>query len=176
MQIILRILFAIFTPISNADAEGLHRFAPDEVTVDRAYEHVWAARIAAAVYNVDPDMVLAIGYHESRFEDGAVSNESEGRVSCGTMTPYPTSACAKKTLLAQYLDGTRHLAIDWGRASGVRDAREVLLGFAGGYALIRACRHGPVLRYQISGDDLCKTPEVFAWIRMRIREARKPST
>jgi hypothetical protein len=173
MQIFLRIMLAIFTPTSDADAEGLHRFAPNEVTVNRAYAHVWAARVAATTYGVDGDMVLAIGYHESHFEDGAVTAEKGGLVSCGAMTPYPTSACPRKSLLAQYLDGTRHWVIDWRRAGNVHNEHEVLLGYAGGYHLIRGCRLGPVLRHVTWGDDLCRTPEVFAWIRDRIRATRQ---
>jgi len=174
MQILLRVLLAILTPTSDEDAEGLHRFAPNEVTIDAAYAHVWSARVAAAVYGVDSDLVLAIGYHESHFTDNVVSNEPGRRVSCGAMTPYPqTSKCVSKSLLEQYLDGTRHLAVDWGRAGDVRNAREALLGYAGGYYLIRGCRQGPMLRYGTSGDDLCRTPEVFGWIRTRIRAARQ---
>ena len=172
-QIFLRVLLAILTPTSDADAEGLHHFAPNEVTVDAAREHLWAARVASAVYDVDVDMTIAIAYHESRLHDGAVGPESGGRVSCGAMTPYPTERCEKKSLLAQYLDGTRHWAVDWRRAGDVRDEREVLLGFAGGYRLIRACRQGPVLRHGTWGDDLCRTPEVFAAIRARIVAARQ---
>lgn len=173
MQILLRIMIAIFSPTSDADAEALHRFSPGEVTVTQAYGHVWAARVAAAVYNVDADMVLAISWHESRFTDNLVSPESGGRVSCGAMTPYPMKRCGSKALLAQYLDGTRHWAVDWGKAGDVRNAREMLLGYVGGYALIRICRRGPYLRYRTKGDDLCKTPEVFASIRAQIRKARR---
>ncbi|HSX22551.1 MAG TPA: hypothetical protein VLE97_07245 [Gaiellaceae bacterium] len=173
MEFLIRIAIAFLTPTSDADAEALHRFSPEEVSVDRAYEHVWAARVAAAVYNVDADMVLAISWHESRFTDNVVAAEPGRRVSCGAMTPYPTAKCVAKSLLEQYLDGTRHWAVDWGRAGDVRNDREVLLGYAGGYYLIRACRQGPVLRYETRGDDLCKTPEVFGWIRSRIVAARK---
>jgi hypothetical protein len=174
MQILLHVLLAIFTSTSDADAEGLHRFDPNEVTVDQARDHVWAARVAATYYNVDVDMVLAIGWHESRFTDSVVAVEPGGRVSCGAMTPYPTRTCKKKTLLEQYFDGTKHWAVDWRRAGDVRNEREVLLGYAGGYHLIRACRQGPVLRHETEGDDLCKTPEVFMGIRNRIRAARMP--
>jgi hypothetical protein len=170
-QILLRVLLAILTPTSDADAAGIHRFAPNEVTADAARDHVWAARVAAAMYDVDADMVLAIAYHESRFHDGAVGPESGDRVSCGAMTPFPTAACEKKSLLAQYLEGTRHWAVDWRQAGDVRDEREVLLGYAGGYHLIRACRQGPVLRHGTWGDDLYRTPEVFEAIRTRIRAA-----
>lgn len=175
MQILIRIALAIFTPTSDADAAALHRFAPSYVAVDAAREHVWAARVAAAAYDVDADMVLAISYHESRFTDNVVSTEPGGRVSCGAMTPYPTKTCVAKPLLAQYLDGARHWAIDWRRAGDVRSDREALLGYAGGYYLIRGCRQGPMLRYKTSGDDLCKTADVFAGIRSQIRAARRPA-
>lgn len=174
--IFLRVALAILTPTSDVDAEGLHRFAPNEVTVERAREHVWAARAAATIYDVDVDTVLAISYHESHFQEDVATAESGGRVSCGAMTPYPTSACSPRSLLSQYLDGTRHWAIDWRRARDVRDAREALLGYAGGYRLIRMCRQGPVIRRGARGDDLCRTPDVFARIRARIRAARRTTT
>lgn len=172
LHVVFRVAIAMLTPPTDADAAGLHRFAPNEVSSDRARDHVWAARVAAAFYGVDADMVLAIGYHESHFTESAVGPESGGRVSCGTMTPYPTNVCVPRSLLGQYLDGTRHWVIDWRRARDVRGDHEALLGYAGGYALIRACRRGHVLRHATYGDDLCRTPEVFGWIRSRIRSAR----
>lgn len=173
IHVLLRVAIALLTPTSDADAQALHRFAPEEVTVDQAREHVWAARVAAATYDVDADAVLAIAYHESHFAEDAVTRESGGRVSCGSMTPYPTARCSRKSLLGQYLDGARHWAVDWRRAGDVHGDHEALLGYAGGYALIRACRQGPVLRHQTSGDDLCRTPEAFWRIRARIRAARR---
>lgn len=173
MQILLRIMLAIATPTSDADAEALVRFAPSYLTIDSARDHVWAARVSAAIYEVDADMVLAISFHESRFTDNVVSAEPGNRVSCGAMTPYPTKTCVPKPLLAQYLDGTWHWAVDWRRAGDVRSDREALLGYAGGYRMIRRCRQGPVLRHGDRGDDLCRTPEVFAQIRSRIVTARE---
>ena len=184
LSVILRVMIAVFTPPSDAEIEGLHRFAPEEVSVEHARAHVWCARVAAAIYDdsvglvrhVDTDMVLAIDYHESHFTDGAVGPEAGGRVSCGAMTPTPTDHCEKKPLLSQVLEGTRHLIVDWGTAGDVRSEREAYLGYAGGYVAIRKCRVGPVLRYGDHGDDLCMTPEVFAWIRSRIQETRRPRT
>ena len=173
INVLLRVAIALITPATDTDAVALHRFAPEEVTVDRARVHVWAARVAAATYGVDADMVLAISYHESHFAENATTPESGGRVSCGAMTPYPTRTCGQKSLLDQYLDGARHWAVDWRHAGDVHGEHEALLGYAGGYALIRKCRRGPVLRHQTSGDDLCRTPEVFGWIRARIRAARQ---
>jgi hypothetical protein len=176
LLLILRFVIAVLTPVSEADAVGLHRFSPDEVSVDHAYQHVWAARVAAVVYDVDADMILAVAWHESRFTDNVVAQEPGRRVSCGALTPYPTQRCVSKSLLEQYFDGAHHWAIDWRRAGDVRSDREAWLGFAGGYYLIRACRQGPVLRFKTYGDDLCLTPEVFAGIRDRIRRARQPRT
>jgi hypothetical protein len=173
MLILIRIALAIFTPTSDADAEALHRFAPRYVTVDGARAHVWSARVAATAYGVDVDTILAISWHESRFTDNVVSRERGARVSCGVMTPFPRKTCTPKSLLAQYLDGTRHWAVDWQRAGDVRSEREALLGYAGGYRLIRRCRQGPVLRHTTHGDDLCRTPEVFAAIRAGIVRARQ---
>ena len=172
MEMLIRLAIALFTPPSLDDAEALNRFAPRYVSVEAAREHIWAARVAAAVYDVDADMTIAIAYHESRFSDNVVAKEPGGRVSCGAMTPYPTKTCTSKSLVEQYLDGARHWAVDWRRAGDVRNDREALLGYAGGYYLIRSCRQGPVLRNKTSGDDLCRTPEVFAQIRGRIRAAR----
>ena len=174
MEILIRITIALFTPPGMDDAEALNRFAPKYVSVEAAREHIWAARVSAAVYDVDADMVLAISYHESRFTDGVVAPERGGRVSCGAMTPYPTKRCEPKSLLAQYLDGTRHWAVDWKRAGGIRNEREALLGYAGGYALIRRCRQGAVLRHKTHGDDLCATADVFKGLRARIVRARQP--
>ena len=173
MEMLIRIAIAFFTPTSIDDAEALNRFAPKYVSIEAAREHIWAARVSAAVYDVDADMVLAISYHESRFTDGVVAAESGGRVSCGAMTPYPTKTCETKPLLAQYLDGTRHWGVDWKRAGGIRNEREALLGYAGGYSLIRRCRQGAVLRHKTHGDDLCATADVFNGLRARIVRARQ---
>lgn len=175
MQLIFRILLALVTPTSSAEAAGLHRFAPEEVTVENAYVHVWAARVAATRYSVDMYMVLAVSYHESRFQIDVVTPAPGGRVACGVMTPYPTIRCNQKTLLEQYFDGTRHWAVDWRGARGVRNEKEALLGYAGGYLLIRHCRQGPVLRYKTHGDDLCRTPNVFNSLREHIHTALQPS-
>jgi hypothetical protein len=173
MEMLIRIAIALFSSPSLDDAEALHRFAPQYVSVDSARDHIWAARVSAAVYDVDADMVLAISYHESRFTDGVVAAEPGGRVSCGAMTPYPTKTCETKPLLAQYLDGARHWAVDWRRAGDIRSEREALLGYAGGYALVRRCRQGSVLRHKTHGDDLCATADVFNGLRARIVRERR---
>lgn len=169
---ILRIAIAALTPVSDADAIALHRFSPEEITIEHARDHIWAARVAAVAYTVDENMILAIAFHESNMREDAVSHEPGGRVSCGSMTPTPVNHCTKKPLLAQILEGTRHWAVEWQEARGVRSEHEALLGVAGGYRGIYKCRQGPVLRYGDHGDDLCLTPEVFWRLRDRIRAAR----
>jgi hypothetical protein len=176
MEMLIRLALAFISPPSTEDAEALNRFAPQYVSVASARDHLWAARVAAAAYDVDADMVLAISYHESRFTNGVVAAEPGGRVSCGAMTPYPTKACETKSLLAQYLDGARHWGVDWKRAGDVRNEREALLGYAGGYYLIRSCRKGAVLRNKTHGDDLCATADVFNGLRARIVRARQVKT
>jgi hypothetical protein len=173
LLLVLQIVIAAFSPVSDSDAIALHRFSPEEITVEHARDHIWAARVAAAAYSVDENMILAIAYHESRMHENAVGPESGGRVSCGSMTPSPVAFCEKKPLLAQILEGTRHWAVEWREAPGVYGEHEALLGVAGGYRGIRACRLGPVLRYGDHGDDLCLTPEVFWRLRDRIRAARQ---
>lgn len=65
LHVLLRVALAIFTPPTDADAQAPRRFAPEEVTVDHARARVWAARVAAAVYGVDPDAkYLREGAHE----------------------------------------------------------------------------------------------------------------
>jgi hypothetical protein len=203
MQIFIRIVLAIFTPTSDADAEGLHRFAPGEVTVDRAYGHVWAERVAAAVYGIDTDkkfaasamqgrvmiaallalllttdaaveqlhrtapayltieqarvhyaaaraaewktgeraeLLLAVAWHESRYDAAAITPEPGGRVSCGVLTPYPTSHCEQRSLVEQYIDGAHHLA-GWRRICH-GDEWCTLTALAGGGGLVALCRAG----------------------------------
>lgn len=169
LVLVLRVVLAILTPPAPSAAKALHRFAPHEITVDQARAHVWSATIAATRYSVDTDMVLAISYHESRFTPNVVTVGPAGRVACGAMTPYPTTQCSHQPLLMQYLEGTRHWALDWRTAPDVRSEREALLGYAGGYYLIRLCRKDP-------SWDACQTPDAFEKIRQQIISARREQT
>jgi hypothetical protein len=176
-MIFLRILFVFLRGVSDEDARGLYTYASAysaQMTIDGAREHLVSARIAGAFYDVDPDLLLAIARHESNLESNTVTPEPGHRVSCGVMTPKPMASCSDESLVGQYMDGAHHLMMDWGRVGDVRSRREMLLGFAGGYGLIRGCRRGPVLRHGEYGDDLCRTPEVFYWMRAQIRAARYP--
>lgn len=170
MQIFFRILLAIFTPTSDADAEALHRFAPHEVTIADARAHVWAARVAATAYGMDADLLLAIAWHESRYEVNARGSESGGRVSCGVMQPTPVVTCPAANMLDGYLEGAKHLR-GWIVAMH-SDEHAALVGYAGGYRLLTACTQGSV--FIRSAVDACRTPEIFRVLAGRIaRERRK---
>jgi hypothetical protein len=167
LTILLRVVIAVLTPTSDADAEGLHRFAPQDVTVEQAREHVWAARVAAATYDLDPDELLSVSWHESRFVPNVVSHEPSGRVSCGVMTPVPQQPpCPIEPLVGQYLAGAGHLREWYDAARGNRWA--ALVGLAGGYALVALCtKEAP------PGNRGCAYPAYLEWIEGRIRAARE---
>jgi soluble lytic murein transglycosylase-like protein len=100
---------------TTAEAEALRSTAPAYLTPWSAGQHLGAARIAAASYDVDAAAILAIAYHESRFFVGTRTHEppdSGGpRVSCGVMTPVPKRYCDAQdlTLLGGYQAGAAHL-------------------------------------------------------------------
>jgi len=168
-------LVLIFVP--DADVLAFAHTAPEQLELEVARAHYAAAFAAGVVHDVAPELLLSIAAHESRYQHAAVGPESGGRVSCGAMTPEPVAACPRgATLLDEYMAGATHLRT-WYAAGDVRDRREALLGYAGGYRLIRACRAGSVnVERQGRTIDLCNTPDVFiargAWIRRAIQRGR----
>lgn len=135
--------------------------------------HLLAARAAGEAYKLDPDLLLAIAWRESRYQVDAVTKERSGKLSCGVMmTTEPLGKpCPAPDVFTGYMQGASHLA-SWMRLAG-GDQRKALLGYAGGYPMIRACSDGgQLLRVRAGREvDLCKTPELAraAWIR-RVRE------
>jgi len=142
MSIIFIILNALLAPPS--DAEALRSTAPSYLTAETAKEHLFAARVAGGVYDVDPDLLLAIAYYESRYTVNVVGPEVRGKHACGVLQPTMERACdTAPTLLNGYIEGAAHVR-DWVRAArGNMDM--AMLGYAGGYALINACAEGEVL-------------------------------
>lgn len=135
--------FLIYVLIAIDPGDGgvaLARTAPQDLTVERASAHLWAARVAAVATGTDADVLLSIAWHESRYTD-AVTPERGDRASCGAMTPTPVARCAPRSLLDQYLDGARHLRA-WIDAA----PHAYFLGYAGGYHLIRLCTEDPQAR------------------------------
>jgi hypothetical protein len=173
LDFVLHLALALGLGPSPSDVEALRRTASEPVSAQAAADHLTAARAAAERYGVDANLLLAIADHESRYTD-ATTPEVGGRVSCGAMTPTPIARCAHDGILVDYLRGAEHLAGWIAAARG--DLRGALLGYAGGYVLLRACAEGPVLRDRPGGQvDLCSTPDVFLrrarWIR---REMSRP--
>lgn len=152
---------------SSSDADALRRTSPAYLDAPTAHAHLAAARVAGVVHRVDPYLLLAIAYRESRYELDAITHEKSGKLSCGQMqiTMPKGEPCPAPALLEGYLAGAAHLA-EWRRAT--RSARDALLGYAGGYGMIRACHRGRIVREQGGVEiDLCSTPEVrrAAWMR-----------
>lgn len=176
MMTFLKVLFWLVSlTVSDDEIESLRASAPTYLDTASATEHLTAAKLAASRYHVDPRLILSIAHHESRYAYQATTLELGGKVSCGVMTPEPTydrTACSRATasILDGYLAGAAHLR-DWMNATGSR--RAALLGYAGGWRLINACKLGPVLRGG-TGDDLCRTPDVFE-ARAKLIRAR-PNT
>src|SRR4029077_5292767 len=140
----IELLFRVVVLLaSNHDAEALQRTAPEPIEIEVARENLAAARIAGIAYRIDPDLALAVAAHESRYKADAIGPESGGRVSCGSMTPEPVANCsARQTTLDGYLAG---VAPRRGWIGATASMHEALLGYAGGYRLIKACRVGPVV-------------------------------
>jgi len=165
---ILMLVASVLTAPGRADA--LRETAPRDLTRDTAAAHLAAASIAGFLTDTDPALLLAIAHHESRYVFRAVARERGKKVSCGVMTPVPThdrEACADATssMLAGYLAGARHLKT-WSDACH-GDRRCTLIGYAGGYALIRACARGENLRG-------CRVPGVFEARAAAIERAWRP--
>jgi len=171
---ILHLFLSLF---STGPADGLRSTAPQYLTLESAQEHLFAASVAAIAHDVDRDLLLALGHHESRYQHAAISMEAHGKVSCGVLTPIPTydrKACAEATAspLAGYLVGARHLR-EWIDACRGHETCG-LLGYAGGWRAIRACANGPVIIRP--GVDGCQTPQVFRWRAALIRRAIAKAT
>lgn len=184
---IIAILLACATPLS--DGEALQRTSPTygakglPMTAELAREHVVHARIAAAIVGegIEADDLLAIAWHESRYDPTVSTNEGPGRWwanygagpgaysrtrwSCGVMTPSPKPSCEPHELEMSggYLAGAMHLAVWMRQCRGNRIC--ALNGYAGG-----------ATDRQVPGY---KTWQVFtmraAWIRKERDRKERPT-
>lgn len=161
------------------DARALQSTAPSYLpSVELAAEHLGAARWAGAQYGVDPDLLLAIAFRESRYQVKAVTKETSGKLSCGLMmvTMPKGTPCPDESILAGYLAGAAHMR-EWMQAT--RSQHDALLGYAGGYPMIKKCQEGPIMRVRAGREvDLCSTPELLRarWIRRARGSARAKSS
>lgn len=181
---ILLILLGLL--VGDDEANALRSTAPIPgnpgryyLTTEAAREHIVAARSAALETGTDPNLLLAIAHHESRYDHTVTNpNEPDGKTSCGVMTPEPLARCPKTmTVMSGYREGARHLRqwIDSCANDRLRRCapfgvfRGALIGYAGGWRAIGKCTAGPV--WIRPGVDGCRTPEVFRWREQLIRRA-----
>lgn len=147
MEQLIAAIFTLFTSMLDAPAaEALVATAKDtRLTVKTAAQHVAAARFAGAVTSIDPDLLLAIAHHESRYEPTVIGPLVRGKRACGVLQHVPTAKrCPEPSILRDYVNGARHLAT-WIRAQR-GDLKRALVGYAGGYALLELCRRGEAPR------------------------------
>lgn len=171
MSIIL-ILLALLCPSPEA-VEALRQSAPKYLTTESAQAHYTASQAAAVWYGVEPELLLAIAYRESKYTVDTVGPTVRGKVACGVMQPLMETSCSTQTLLDGYMTGAKHLRhwLDTKTCRGV--LRCAMLGYAGGYALLRACADGPVLVDRNGRQfDLCTIPAITFARAKRIQPHR----
>lgn len=173
MSIIL-VLLSLLVP--DSDAAALQKTAPSYLTVETARMHLAAARVAAEIHDVDADLLLSVAWFESRYTVNTVGPNVRGKHACGVLQPTMETACAQApTLLGGYLQGAKHVREWIDAAHG--NMRTAMLGYAGGYALIKACAEGEVLVVRGGRQvDLCTVVDArlnrVRWIqRARTRAA-----
>lgn len=157
---------------ASADIEALRTTAPEPIGRDVAAEHLAAARVAGAELDVDPDLLLSIAAHESRYTNARTPENGGTMESCGPMTPEPLARCRRASTYDGYRAGAAHLR-GW-LAATRGNMRRALVGYAGGYRLLAACDAGPVIVTRRGKQlDVCNTPDVFLAGAARIRRARE---
>ena len=147
MEQILAAVFTLFTSLADVPAaEALMATAKDtRLTVGTATQHVAAARFAGVLTNIDPDLLLAIAHHESRYQPAVVGPLVRGKRACGVLQHVPIAGkCPQPSLLRDYVNGAKHLA-GWIHAQR-GDLKRALIGYAGGYHLLGMCDRGEAPR------------------------------
>jgi hypothetical protein len=147
MEQLIAAVFTLFTSIVDVPAaEALVSTAKDtKLTVETATLHVASARFAGILTDIDPDLLLAISHHESRYQPTVVGPLVRGKRACGVMQHVPiTTKCPEPSILRDYVNGAKHLA-GWIRAQR-GDLKRALIGYAGGYALLDLCDRGEAPR------------------------------
>lgn len=149
--------------VSPAEGAALASTAPAYLDAERGADHLRWARVAGAAHDLDPDLLLAIAWHESRYSPGEVTRESRHRVSCGVMTPVPhAAACSAWELSVPggYWEGARHLRT-WldicrgrDRLHDSRYVRCAVLAYAGGGWLVGKCARDRAAEIR-PGTDAC---------------------
>jgi hypothetical protein len=157
---ILITLLTVFLSTTDAEVDAFRSTAPRYLTTETAREHLVYARVAAAEYGVDADLLLAIAWFESRYTVNAIGPTVRGKRACGVMQPIMEGACPKDpSLLGGYLQGAWHVQTWLKAARG--DMKTAMLGYGGGYALIDKCKQGPLMVERGGRDvDLCTIADI----------------
>lgn len=166
MEQVIVAVFTLFTSlVDRPAAEALVATAKDtRLTVEVAAQHVAAARFAAVLTDIDPDLLLAISHFESRYEPTAVGPLVRGKRACGVLQHVPIAdKCPEPSLLRDYVNGAGHLA-EWIRAQR-GNINRALIGYAGGYVLLDLCDRGAAPR-------TCSIARVHLSRAKRIKRAR----
>ena len=145
-EVIVALLTLFTSLVDRPAAKALISTAKDtRLTVEVAAQHVAAARFAAILTDIDPDLILAIAHHESRYQSAVVGPLVRGKRACGVMQHVPIKGkCPTPSILRDYVNGARHLA-EWINAQR-GDLKRALIGYAGGYHLLEKCDRGEALR------------------------------
>lgn len=163
----------------QAESNALRQTAPAYLESDLvAAAHLAGSTYAGDAFSVDPAVLLAIAYRESRYTLGVVGHEVKGRHACGLMQPMMHGdGCREQSVLEGYLEGASHLRTWLDTKTCRGDLHCALLGYGGGYALIRGCAVGPVVveRNGKRADFCTFIPNSItvraAWIRTRLARA-----
>lgn len=172
------IVWYLFAVPSASDVDAFQKFAPAYLTTETAREHLSGARIAGHVHGIDPDLMLAIAWYESRYTVAAVGPAVSGKRACGVMQPLMHGgACPAQTLVSGYLEGAEHLRTWLDTKTCHGNLHCALLGYAGGYALLKRCGDGPVpVERGGRSIDLCRgASDVRIAMARRIQWLRRHS-
>jgi hypothetical protein len=141
-EVLLRLVVLVQDP---RDVEALKRTAPSYLTNETASANLAAAQIAGAHSGIQPEILLAIAWHESRYQLGVIGPLVRGKRACGLMQQIPIKGpCPEPSILRDYVNGAQHLA-GWIHAQR-GDLKRALIGYAGGYALLDLCDRGKAPR------------------------------
>jgi len=149
MLTFISLLTALVTTLGlarQAESDALRQTASSYLTAQGAAHHLAAATFAGELFSIDPTLLLAIAYRESRFTPGLRGPEVRGKHACGLMQPLMhVQECPEQTVFGGYLEGAGHLRewLDTKECHG--DTKCALLGYSGGYSLLRGCSRGEVL-------------------------------
>lgn len=175
------IIWVLTATASPSDVAAFQRFAPQYLTTDTARDHLVSARYAGLAYDLDPDLLLSVAWFESRYTPAVVGPNVNGKHACGIMQPLMHgSTCPTQTLVAGYLEGAEHLRTWLDTKTCRGNLHCALLGYGGGYHLLKQCNEGPVM-VERSGRtvDLChivSDVRVATMRRIQRLRGRPPTT